>query len=184
MIFLFPLLYALCVFIYYFIFPVRAAWGGGCAARLLYLFMLFVLFSRPRAGLATVKSSFLELATNTLNVKNDNNNNNNPSLPVSSCSTTKSLCTSAADSPPRMTRKHRENSFLLVPYGICVEKRRSIARTQNIFGDDTFLLLSVNPNEQGATSNADRHGKARSETGHSVTQPHLPSAPVHSTSAS
>ena len=46
-------------------------WGGGYAARL--FFCSLSLFSRPRAGLATVKSSFFGLATNTPNVRNNNN---------------------------------------------------------------------------------------------------------------
>ena len=39
--------------------------------------LFFSLSSRPRAGLATVLSIFFELATNTLNVRNNNSNNNN-----------------------------------------------------------------------------------------------------------
>ena len=58
--------------------------GGGYAARL--FFLLFSLFSRPRAGLATVGSSFFGLATNTLNVRNNNNNNNSKNVPTHICS--------------------------------------------------------------------------------------------------
>ena len=49
--------------------------GGGGGMLPDFLFCSFSLFSRPRAGLATVSSSsFFELATNTLNVRNNNNN--------------------------------------------------------------------------------------------------------------
>ena len=48
--------------------------GGGGRRRTFYC-VLFSLFSRPRAGLATVQRSFFALATNTLNVRNNNNNN-------------------------------------------------------------------------------------------------------------
>ena len=51
--------------------------GGGGECCQTFSFVLFSLFSRPRAGLATVQSSFFGLATNTLNVRNNNNNNNN-----------------------------------------------------------------------------------------------------------
>ena len=36
-----------------------------------FYFVLFSLFSKPRAGLATVQSSFFGLATNTLNARNN-----------------------------------------------------------------------------------------------------------------
>ena len=36
-----------------------------------FSFVLFFVFSRPRAGLATVSSSFCGLATSTLNVRNN-----------------------------------------------------------------------------------------------------------------
>ena len=52
--------------------------GGGEALQT-FSFVLFSLFSRPRAGLVTVKSSFFSLATNTLNVS-INNINNKPCL--------------------------------------------------------------------------------------------------------
>ena len=48
--------------------------GGGVCCQTFY-FVLLSLFSRPRAGLATVYSSFFGLATITLNVRNNNNNN-------------------------------------------------------------------------------------------------------------
>ena len=47
--------------------------GGGGAARL-FLFVPFSLFSRPRAELTTVQSSFFGLTINTLNARNNNNN--------------------------------------------------------------------------------------------------------------
>ena len=49
--------------------------AGGGGVRCQTSFVLFSLFSRPRAGLATVLSSFFGLATNALNVSNNNNNN-------------------------------------------------------------------------------------------------------------
>ena len=45
--------------------------GGGAARP--SLFVIFSLFSRPRAGLLTVQSSFFGLATNTLNVMDNSN---------------------------------------------------------------------------------------------------------------
>ena len=56
-----------------FIFSERAVWGGGGGGVCYQTFsvVLFSLLSRPRAGLATVQSSFFGLATNTLNVKNN-----------------------------------------------------------------------------------------------------------------
>ena len=61
---------------FYFIYSERATWEvrGGCAARL-SPWLSFSRFSRPRAGLATVLSSFFGLATNTLNVRTKNNKN-------------------------------------------------------------------------------------------------------------
>ena len=41
--------------------------GGGGEGQT-FSFIIFPLFSRPRAGLATVQNSFFGLATNTLNV--------------------------------------------------------------------------------------------------------------------
>ena len=65
----------------YFIYFLRTSnvGGGGELCCQTFSFVLFSLFSRPRAGLATVLSSFFGLATNTLNVRNNNNNNNNNS---------------------------------------------------------------------------------------------------------
>ena len=66
--------------IFCFIFSERAArggggGGGGGGALPDFLFFIFSLFSRPRAGLATVYSSFFGLATSRLNVRSNNNNN-------------------------------------------------------------------------------------------------------------
>ena len=60
---------------FHFIFSERAGWGGRGGRCQPFYFLLFSLFSRPRAGLATVKGSFVffGLATNTLNVRNNNN---------------------------------------------------------------------------------------------------------------
>ena len=56
-------------FVYFIRTSSGGGWGGGYAAR---LFLLFSFpFSRPRAGLVTVQSSFFGLATNTLNVRNN-----------------------------------------------------------------------------------------------------------------
>ena len=44
--------------------------GGVCCQT--FYFVLFSLFSRPRAELATVLSSFFGLATNTRSVRNNN----------------------------------------------------------------------------------------------------------------
>ena len=63
------------LFLLYFIFE-RAAWGDGGGGRCqAFYFVLFSLFRRPRAGLATVQCSFFGLATNTLNMRDNNNNN-------------------------------------------------------------------------------------------------------------
>ena len=53
---------------FYFIFSERAAWGRSALPDI-----FFFLFSRPRAGLATVESRFFRLATNALNVRKNNN---------------------------------------------------------------------------------------------------------------
>ena len=52
----------------------RGGWGVGYVARR-FSFVLVSLFSRPRAGLATVPRNFFGLATNMLNVRNNNNYN-------------------------------------------------------------------------------------------------------------
>ena len=49
----------------------RGGGGGRVGAARLFFVFFFSLFSRPRAGSVTVKSSFLGLATNTLNVRNN-----------------------------------------------------------------------------------------------------------------
>ena len=46
--------------------------GGGGAANFLFHF-IFSQFSRPRAGLATMQSTFFGLETNILNLRNNNN---------------------------------------------------------------------------------------------------------------
>ena len=53
----------------------NVSWQGyriDAAILCVHDFVLFSLLSRPRAGLATVLSSFFGLATNTLNVRNNN----------------------------------------------------------------------------------------------------------------
>ena len=58
----------LCIYIF-----LRTSSVGGVRCQTFYIFVLFSLFSRPRAGLATMVSGFFGLATNTLNVGNNNN---------------------------------------------------------------------------------------------------------------
>ena len=77
LLFLFSLLYAPCVFLFIILVlfpPYEQHGGGGVLPDFLFSF-LFSLFSRPRAGLATMLSNSLGLAINTLNVRNSNNNN-------------------------------------------------------------------------------------------------------------
>ena len=61
---------------FYFIYSERATWEVGVRCQTFSL-VVFSRFSRPRAGLATVLSSFFGLATNTLfgNVRTKNNKN-------------------------------------------------------------------------------------------------------------
>ena len=54
----------------------RRGGGGGALPDVFFLLFFPCLNSRPRAGLATVLSSFFGLASNALNVRNNNNNNN------------------------------------------------------------------------------------------------------------
>ena len=62
-------------FFFYF-FSERAAWGVDMLPDFLFYFVLFSLFSRQRAGLATCKV-VLGLATNMLNVRNTTTTTNN-----------------------------------------------------------------------------------------------------------
>ena len=69
-----------------FAFSERAARAGGGGAAILFV-VVFPMFVRPRgAGLASVKSSFLRLATNLLNnVRNNNDDNNNNNRAKRAC---------------------------------------------------------------------------------------------------
>ena len=60
-----------CVTGYLFIFSERAAWDVGEGVRCQTFYLVFSMFSTPRAGLATnlYKIVFFGLATNTLNVR-------------------------------------------------------------------------------------------------------------------
>ena len=68
------------IFILFSIINNEQRGGGGAGALPDFFFFLFFPVSRTRAGLATVRSSFFGLATNTLNVRNDNNNNDSSGL--------------------------------------------------------------------------------------------------------
>ena len=128
----------------------QRAGGGGGGALLDFFFFLFSLFSRPRAGLATVLSSFFGLATNALIVRNNNNNNNNspPLCQTPGCRSGRNRSTLSPPtlSSPYCTLKVSENDSLRQPPAARSERR---PRPQKVFSFATSSPCSHTRLSQG-----------------------------------